>query len=181
MAETIIHTIEPVYDAQSRILILGSIPSPKSREYGFFYGHPQNRFWKVLSAVLDVPLPISNMDKKQMLLTHKIALWDVLHACTIDGAEDASIKSPVPNDLSCIFDTADIHTVYTTGTKAYALYKKHIQPQTGICAVALPSTSPANCAWSLDALIGAYAAIAVAVKPQADSHKTILQHLEDET
>lgn len=157
--EHIIHTIQPVYNACSRVLLLGSMPSPKSREYGFFYGHPQNRFWRVLAAVLQEPLPQTNEEKRALLLRRHIALWDVLASCDIEGAQDASIKNPVPNDFTGLLHTADIRAVYTTGGAAFRLYQKHVYPQTGIAAVQLPSTSPANCRMGLDALVERYAVI----------------------
>jgi double-stranded uracil-DNA glycosylase len=141
----ILHTIPPVYDKNSKILILGTMPSPKSREEGFYYMHPQNRFWRVISELLVEPLPKTNDERKTMLLRHGIALWDVLACCEIDGADDGSIKNPVANDLSVILGTAGIKAVFTTGGKAAQLYKKFCLPQTGIEATPLPSTSPANC------------------------------------
>ena len=120
------------------MLILGSFPSPKSREYGFFYGHPQNRFWKVLAAVLEKPLPRTNEEKHAFLLENGIALWDVLHACEIEGASDASIAAPEPNDLSPILSAAKIRAVFTTGGTAAKLYKRHIQPAVGREAIPLP-------------------------------------------
>lgn len=138
------HTLAPVYDKNSKILILGTMPSPKSREYGFYYGHPQNRFWRVLSAVLSEPLPQSVEDKKRFLLKNHIALWDVLKSCTIEGADDTSIKSPEPNDIAKIVSETNITTIFTTGTKAYSLYNKLCKDKVGIYAIPLPSTSPAN-------------------------------------
>ncbi|MEM1484637.1 DNA-deoxyinosine glycosylase [Oscillospiraceae bacterium PP1C4] len=159
IAERITHTIEPVYNQNSRVLILGTLPSPKSREFGFYYGHPQNRFWRVMAAVLGKPLPQTNDEKRTLMLQNGIALWDVLHACVIEGAEDASIKAPEPNDLTPILQTADIRAVFTTGAKAASLYKKYLQSTTGIAPILLPSTSPANCARSLDSLVEAYGII----------------------
>ncbi|WP_438264394.1 DNA-deoxyinosine glycosylase [Anaerotruncus rubiinfantis] len=151
--------MSPVYDENSRMLILGSFPSPKSREYGFFYGHPQNRFWKVLAAVLEKPLPRTNEEKHAFLLENGIALWDVLHACEIEGASDASIAAPEPNDLSPILSAAKIRAVFTTGGTAAKLYKRHIQPAVGREAIPLPSTSPANCARSFESLCESYRVI----------------------
>lgn len=164
MPARVIHTIPPVYDERSRILILGTIPSPKSREQGFYYGHPRNRFWQVLAQVLQAPLPQTIEQKQALLLAHGIALWDVLHACTIEGAGDASIHEEQPNDLSLILRTAQIRMVFTTGSKAASLYRRHMQ-EIGLPMYALPSTSPANCACSISALIEAY--------------KEILTYLED--
>lgn len=156
MTETVVHTIPPVYDSRSRILILGTMPSPKSREIGFYYGNPRNRFWTVLSRLLDQPCPDSTAAKRQFLLEHRIALWDVLQSCSIDGASDGSIRDPVPNDFSAIFSEADIQAVFTTGTKAYQLYQKLCFPNTGMAARPLPSTSPANCRLSTEQLVDAY-------------------------
>ena len=157
--QTIIHTIPPLYDSESRVLLLGTFPSPKSRASGFFYGHPQNRFWRVMAAVLDVPAPRSNEEKAALMLSRRIALWDVLQSCGITGASDASIKDPKPNDLSPILRAGDIRAIFTTGKKAFDLYEKYIKSATGIPAAALPSTSPANCACSFDRLCEAYRVI----------------------
>lgn len=138
------HSLEPVFDGSSTILILGTMPSPASRENGFYYSHPQNRFWQVLSAVFDEPLPYTKEQKTQLALSHGLALWDVLASCEIDGAEDSSIRKPVANDLSLILSAAPIQAVYTTGDKAASLYRKLCRPKTGLDATALPSTSPAN-------------------------------------
>lgn len=146
MPDRIIHTIAPVFDAQSRILILGTMPSPKSRENAFYYGHPQNCFWRILSAVFEETVPGTNSEKTVFLLWHHIALWDVLQSCDITGADDSSIRNPVPNDLRLILSQADIQAVFTTGKKAAQLYRKLILPETGMPAHELPSTSPANCA-----------------------------------
>lgn len=146
------HFLQPIYDKNSKILILGTMPSPKSREAGFFYGHPQNRFWQVLSAVYGEPCGETPLTKTAFLLRHQIALWDVLHSCDIDGASDGSIKNPVVNDFTPIFSTAAIRRVYTTGKTAGKLYQK----LTGHDCTALPSTSPANCRFSLTELIKIY-------------------------
>lgn len=138
------HSLEPVFDGSSAILVLGTMPSPVSREAGFYYSHPQNRFWQVLSAVFDEPLPYTNEQKKQFALSHGIALWDVLASCEIDGSEDSSIKKPVANDLSLVLSAAPIQAIYTTGDKAAVLYKKLCRGKTGRDAIPLPSTSPAN-------------------------------------
>lgn len=143
--ETVVHTFEPVFDEYSRILMLGTMPSPKSREQGFYYGHPRNRFWPVLADVLGEPRPETIEEKKAMVLRRGIAIWDVLAGCDICGADDGSIKNPVPNDLNVILSKAPIRAVFTTGTKAEALYRKYCFPVTGIAAVKLKSTSPANC------------------------------------
>ncbi len=153
------HPFPPVFDENSRMLLLGSFPSPASREKGFFYLHPQNRFWPVLSAVLEAPLPQNNEERRELLLSRRIALWDVLAACDISGADDSSIRNAVPNDLSPIFSAADIRAVFTTGQAAFRLYKRFQQPKTNIPAVSLPSTSPANAKMRLDDLVAAYKAI----------------------
>ena len=165
--EHIIHSIEPVFDAESRVLILGTMPSPKSREVQFYYGHLQNRFWRVLAAVLGEEVPRSVPEKKAMLLRHRIALWDVLAECEITGASDSSIRNPVANDLSVILDHAPVQAVFTTGATAWKLYTRLQKPHTGIEAVRLPSTSPANCAVKMEALTEAYKAILPWLEPDA--------------
>ena len=157
--ETVTHPIPPLFDASSRILILGSFPSVKSREGLFFYHHPQNRFWKVLAGVLEEPVPGSIEEKKIFLLKHRIALWDVIASCTIEGSSDSTIKNVVPNDLSGILSAADISRIFCNGGASFKYYKKYQEPRTGRAAVRLPSTSPANAAWSLDRLIREWAAI----------------------
>ncbi|NLX94248.1 MAG: DNA-deoxyinosine glycosylase [Clostridiales bacterium] len=139
------HPLAPVFDSDSSVLILGTMPSPKSREAGFYYMHPQNKFWRILCALLDEPLPQTNGERRALLLRRHIALWDVLAGCEIDGADDGSIRKPVANDLSVVLEQAAIKAVFTTGTKAAQLYKRLCLPKTGITAVPLPSTSPANC------------------------------------
>lgn len=158
--EKIVHTIEPVYDASSRVLILGTMPSPKSRETGFYYGHPQNRFWRVMSALFSCEIPKTNGQRTALLKENRIALWDVLASCDIAGADDGSIKNPVPNDFSRILRGSDIQAIFTTGTKAYALYNRLCRDKTGIEAVPLPSTSPANCRYyTFDQLVERYKVI----------------------
>lgn len=147
------HPIEPIYDKESRILILGSFPSVKSREEGFFYGHPQNRFWKVVAIVCGVNTPVTIEEKKQFLHENHIAVWDVIQSCTIVGSSDSSIRDVVTNDLSRIFNAADIQQVFVNGKKAEQLYKKYIFPQMEREAICLPSTSPANAAWSVERLV----------------------------
>ena len=160
MTNFVTHTIAPVFDQNSRVLILGTIPSPKSRENGFFYGHPQNRFWRVLAAIFDVPLPQTNEEKRALLLSRHVALWDVLASCSIEGASDSSIRNPIPNDLSRILLAADIQMIFTTGIKSKKLYDKYCYPLTGREAVRLPSPSPANCrGCTLEDLIEAYRVI----------------------
>lgn len=155
-AQLIEHSIDPIFDARSRLLMLGTMPSPKSREQGFFYGHPQNRFWKVLAAVFGAPVPKSIPEKRAFLLEHRIALWDVLASCEIAGASDASIRNPKPNDLRRILDRAPIERIFCTGAKAAQLYRRLCEPTTGIPCLQLPSTSPANAAMRLDDLIEVY-------------------------
>lgn len=155
----ITHPISPVYDRDSRILILGSFPSPKSRESNFFYGHPQNRFWWVLAAVFSDPVPQAVQDKIRFLKAHKIALWDVIHSCEITGASDSSIRDVVPNDLSPILSHADIRAIYTNGKTADRLYRRYLLPVTQRPSISLPSTSPANASWSLERLIATWSVI----------------------
>lgn len=153
------HEFPPLFDADCEVLILGSMPSPKSREQGFYYGHPQNRFWKVMAAVLGEEEPRTIEEKKRMMLAHRIALWDVLEACDIRGASDSSVKNPVPTDLCTLLRQTRISRVYTTGAAAHRYYQKLQFPLTGLEAVQLPSTSPANCAVSLSELIERYRVI----------------------
>lgn len=150
--QNIHHTFEPVYDENSRILILGSFPSVKSRENHFYYGHPQNRFWKVLASILEEAVPETIEEKKAMFLNHHIAIWDVIESCTILGSSDTSIKDVVVNDFTEILQNSKIEKIFVNGTKAYELYHKYAEKKTGIKAVRLPSTSPANAAWKLDGL-----------------------------
>ncbi|HAP19749.1 MAG TPA: DNA-deoxyinosine glycosylase [Lachnospiraceae bacterium] len=151
--EPVFHEIAPVYDENSKVLILGSFPSVKSRESGFFYGHPQNRFWKVLAGILGIPVPMTINEKKAMLLDHSIAVWDVIASCRITGSSDSSIKDVVPNDFEKILSSASIERICANGATAWKLYEKYVKPSTGMNAVKLPSTSPANAAWSLERLI----------------------------
>ena len=146
------HTFEPVFDEHSHILILGSFPSVKSRKNQFYYGHPQNRFWKLMAQLLDVPIPQSIDEKKTMLLTHGLALWDVIASCDIKGSSDSSIKNAVPADISRILKAADIQTIIANGGTAFRLYGRYCEPVTGRPAVLCPSTSPANAAFSLERL-----------------------------
>jgi hypoxanthine-DNA glycosylase len=143
------HPFEPVYNKNSRVLILGSFPSVRSRKDGFFYGHPQNRFWRVLASVYKTDVPQTVEEKKQFLFDHGIALWDVIASCEVENSADGSIRGAKPNDFSDIFKTAKIKAVFTNGKLAYKLYGKHV----GRDAFYLPSTSPANATWSLERLI----------------------------
>ena len=146
------HTIPPVFDGKSRILILGSFPSQKSREQNFFYGHPQNRFWKTLAHVLEDQIPVSVAEKRDFLLAHGIALWDVVASCEIQGSSDASIRNAIPNDLSQILQNAPIERIFSNGATAHRLYCRYFQRETGREAIQLPSTSPANAARTQDKL-----------------------------
>ncbi len=148
------HTIPALYDERSRILILGSFPSVKSRESGFFYGHPQNRYWRVLAALFEEETPRTVEEKRAFLLRHRIAAWDVIADCEITGSSDASIRDAVPNDLSSIFEAADIRAVFVNGGTAARLYQKHMKGYPS--AIVLPSTSPANAAWSFERLCQAW-------------------------
>lgn len=150
------HPIEPVFDENSEILILGSFPSVKSREQMFFYGHPQNRFWKVMARITGDMLPETVEEKKQFLYRNHIALWDVIAQCDIEGSADASIKNVRANDLEQILSAAPIKRICCNGAKSWELYNKYIKPQIGREAVKLPSTSPANAAWSLERLAEAW-------------------------
>ena len=147
------HEIDPIYDSNSRILILGSFPSVKSRESNFFYGHPQNRFWRLLSALFECPLPQTTEEKKVLLLSNRIAIWDVIASCESTGSSDSSIRNVVPADLCRITDTSPIEKIFTNGGTADKLYRKYCRPQTQMDAIRLPSTSPANAAWSFERLL----------------------------
>lgn len=153
----ITHPIEPFFDKFSTVLILGSFPSVASRQSGFFYGHKQNRFWQVLASVLDQPVPQSLEQKKELLKKHNIALWDVIASCEIMGSADSTIQSVTPNDLSVILNNSRVERIFLNGKKAYQLYNKHLS-QFGE-AECLPSTSPANAAWSLQRLVEAWSVI----------------------
>ena len=146
------HPIPPVFDENSRILLLGSFPSVKSREQAFFYGHKQNRFWKVISAVFDSSEPQTIPEKKAFLLKNGIAVWDVIASCDIEGSADNTIKNVTPNDLSLILNTAKIEKIFVNGGTAARFYKRYAEQKTGISAITLPSTSPANASWSIDRL-----------------------------
>jgi TDG/mug DNA glycosylase family protein len=151
-----VHPFPPLYDAASTVLILGSFPSVQSRAGHFFYHHPQNRFWKVISAVFDQPLPQTIEEKSAMLHRCHVALWDVIASCEITGSSDLSIRNAAPNDLSPILQGAPIRRIFCNGGTSYRLYEKHLHAKTGMPAVQLPSTSPANAAWSLPRLIEAW-------------------------
>lgn len=150
------HVLEAWFDNEARVLILGTLPSPKSREYGCYYGHPQNRFWRTVAAVYDEAVPQTVAERRNFARRHHMALWDVLASCDICGAQDSSIRNATPNDLSRILTAADIRAVFTTGQKAKQLYDRLIYPTLAKEAVALPSTSPANCAVGFEKLVEAY-------------------------
>ena len=161
----IVHPLEPVFDGASRVLVLGTMPSPKSREVGFYYGHPQNRFWRVLAALWDAPVPQGSCDRAAFCLERHIALWDVLASCDIAGASDASIRNAQPNDLAPLLKAAPIRAVVTTGAKAAALYCRHDAPRwPDLPHLALPSTSAANARLGLDDLVAAYAPLRALVE-----------------
>lgn len=151
--ENVKHEIPPIFDKNSKILVLGSFPSVKSRESQFFYHHPQNRFWKVLSSVIGVDTPTSIEEKKKFLLDNNIALWDVIDSCDIEGSSDSSIKNVVTNDLDKIIENCNIKQIFCNGGKSYELYRKYCEKDTNLKAIKLPSTSPANARFSLEKLI----------------------------
>ncbi len=153
------HPFGPLYCEKSRVLILGSFPSVKSREQNFFYGHPQNRFWKVIASIFESEVPQDIEAKKVLILENGLALWDSIASCEITGSSDASIRNVKTNDISIILDSCRIERIYCNGRKSYDLYRKYIEPETRREAECLPSTSPANAAWTLDKLIAAWQAI----------------------
>ena len=160
MNQKVLHPIKPIYDKNSKILILGSFPSQKSREQMFFYGHPQNRFWKVLAMIFDCEVPETIDKKRNFLINRNIALWDVIASCDIVGSSDSSIKNVVPNDLSVILSSAaDIKRIFVNGRTAEKFYNKYIRDSIQREAICLPSTSPANAAWSLERLAEAWEVI----------------------
>ena len=153
------HTIPPLYNENSKILILGSFPSVKSRETEFFYGHPQNRFWKVMAALFREKIPESTEEKKSLLLSHGVALWDAVYSCDIVGSSDSSIKNVIPNDILFILSKSSVSKIFLNGKTAEKYYKKYIEKDVDIKAVCLPSTSPANASVSLDELIKKWSVI----------------------
>lgn len=177
--ERVVHKIQPVYDADSRILVLGTMPSPASRSVGFFYGHPQNRFWRVMERLFDLPdhALVENDVRTDFLLAHHIALWDVLASCSIEGASDASIADPVPNDLTRILDASPIERAFATGGTAAKLCRRFdgkLLRKRGIPLTPLPSTSGANARMRLDDLVIAWCPLAAALDPQ--KAKRALRH-----
>lgn len=152
MSERILHPFPPLFDSESRTLILGSFPSVKSREAMFFYGHPQNRFWRLTALLCHEDTPQTIEEKSSLILRHHLALWDSIQSCTITGSSDSSVRDVVPNDLRVIFDNSKTERVFCNGALSHKMYMKYIYPQTGVAAVKLPSTSPANAAYSLERL-----------------------------
>lgn len=150
---TIIHPLKPLYDKNSKILILGSFPSIKTRESGFFYGHKQNRFWKVLSEIFKKEIDEDISKRRKFLLDNKIAVWDSIYKCDIIGSSDSSIKEVVPTNLSEIFEKSDINKVFCNGNTSYKYYEMYQEKQFGYKAFKMPSTSPANAMYSLDKLV----------------------------
>ena len=155
-AQRIVHPFGPLFGENSRVLILGSFPSVKSREQQFFYGHPQNRFWKVIAALFDEDAPATIPQKRKLILRHGLALWDSIGSCVVTGSSDASIRDVRPNDLRVILDRCPIGRIFCNGKKSHEMFAKYIQPEIGREAVCLPSTSPANAQWSLEKLIAAW-------------------------
>jgi len=157
--QRITHTLEPIFDDASRVLVLGTMPSPKSREVSMYYGNPQNRFWRVLAGLWGEETPASNEERRELCLRRHVALWDVLASCTIKGASDASIADPVPNDIARVLAVAPIRQVFCTGATATRLYRRLIESELGVPCVGLPSTSPANARMRLDDLLAAYTCV----------------------
>ncbi|MDO4845497.1 MAG: DNA-deoxyinosine glycosylase [Oscillospiraceae bacterium] len=153
------HPFPPLFDENARTLILGSLPSVKSREQKFFYGHPQNRFWPLLAALFHEPAPATVEEKAALARRHGIALWDTIYSCEIVGSGDSSIKNVVPTDLSVIFRAAKIERVFCNGRTSGLYYAKYHEPRLGVPAVTLPSTSPANAAWTMEKLFAAWRVI----------------------
>ena len=153
------HPFEPLFSSASRILILGSFPSVKSREQNFYYGHPANRFWKVVAAVFDSPVPGTVEEKKALILNNGLALWDSIKSCEIRGSSDASVRNAAANDLSIILNGSSVERIYCNGKKSFELFNRYIAPKINMEAVCLPSTSPANAAWSLERLTVAWSCI----------------------
>lgn len=158
-AQRIAHPFGPLFSAKSEVLILGSFPSVKSREQHFFYGHPQNRFWKVIAALYHAEMPVTIPEKKELILRSGLALWDTIASCTVTGSSDASIRDVQANDLSVILNHSPIRKICCNGKTSWQLYEKWIRPQTGREALCLPSTSPANAQWTLERLTEAWAVI----------------------
>ncbi len=175
MLQRIEHTIPPVFDADSRVLILGTFPSPKSREAGFYYGHPQNRFWPALAALFNEDVPVTEAEKEVFLRRRHIALWDVVASCEINGADDSSIRNPLPNKIAQVIAQTAIQGIFTTGKKAFSLYQKLCYPETGFQASYLPSPSPANCRLPFEQLLDAYRAILAVLEKEPLSEGAVKQ------
>lgn len=152
----IVHPFGPLYDASSRVLILGSLPSVKSREQNFFYGHPQNRFWPLLAALFGEPVPATVEEKKALALRHHVALWDTIYSCDIVGSSDSSIRNVVPTDLREIIGGSAVCRVFCNGGASGRCYQRYQAKRLGLEATVLPSTSPANAAWTMDRLLEAW-------------------------
>ena len=163
MEELVYHNIPPVYDSGSRVLILGSFPSVRSRECGFYYAHPQNRFWRVIAAIFRCPTPGTVAGKRELLLNNRLALWDAAASCRVRGSGDVSIRDVRPNDVALLMERCGIRAVFANGRTAHALYNRYIFPDAGIQAVYLPSTSPANASVSMEELIRLWSPVAAAV------------------
>lgn len=152
----VVHPLVPIYSSESRVLVLGTMPSPASREAGFYYANPRNRFWPVMARLFGVADPGDAPGRTRLVLEHRIALWDVLASCDIEGAADSSIAHPVANDIAGLLGRTSIERVFTTGATAFNLYQRLCASETHIDAQRLPSTSPANASWSLDRLVESY-------------------------
>lgn len=153
MSERLVHPFPPLVDSESRVLILGSFPSVKSREQQFFYGHPQNRFWRMLAAVCGEDTPATIEEKTSLVLSHHFALWDSIGSCTITGSSDASVRNVVPTDIRLVLDHAPIQRILCNGALSGRMYRRYLELVTGMPALVMPSTSPANASWSLQRLI----------------------------
>ncbi len=158
--DVISHPFDPVFDGNSKVLILGSFPSVKSRENEFYYGHERNRFWRLISALFNESLPETVEQKKSLLLRHNIALWDTAASCTVHASSDSSIRNVAANDIKSLLDKTNIARIYANGKTAAQLYNKLVLPSTAVEIVALPSTSPANAAFTLEKLIECWQVIA---------------------
>lgn len=163
--EIVVHPLEPLYNSESQVLILGSLPSSFSRECHFYYAHPRNRFWSLLATILKEDLPSTNEAKKNLLLRHHIALWDVIKSCRIHGSSDQSIKDVVVNDINMLIKNSQIQTIFTNGKTAKKFYDKYCLEKTKIQAIPLPSSSPANASYSFDKLLSSYQVISTKIKP----------------
>lgn len=150
------HTLDPVFDSASKILILGTFPSVKSREGNFYYHHPRNRFWNIIAAITQEPIPKTIEEKRQLLLRHHIAIWDVIASCDMIGSSDSSIKNVIPADISWLLSAAPIEHILTNGQKAYRLYQTYCYPMTKKEAILCPSTSPANASYSFEKLLASW-------------------------